>query len=62
MPATESEPELCPQPSVAAGPTMRALLASCAAAEAVSRPPAPPAARAVAQSVAQPEPCRPEAA
>lgn len=38
MPATGPEPRMRP-PTEAAGPTMRALLASCAAAEAISRPP-----------------------
>ncbi|MEU5089519.1 hypothetical protein [Streptomyces sp. NPDC021356] len=38
MPATENQPRPCP----VAGVSMRDLLASCAAAEAVSRPPRAP--------------------
>ncbi|MFE3265761.1 hypothetical protein [Streptomyces sp. NPDC059215] len=44
MPASERDVRDLPaqQPTVAAGVSMRDLLASCAAAEAVSRPPRPP--------------------
>ncbi|MER7675643.1 hypothetical protein [Streptomyces sp. NPDC096934] len=44
MPASERDVRDLPaqQPRVAAGVSMRDLLASCAAAEAVSRPPRPP--------------------
>lgn len=50
MPATDPEPRK--RPATQTGPTMRALLASCAAAEAVSRPPMPPAPEEPPQSKA----------
>ncbi|GKQ34318.1 hypothetical protein [Streptomyces sp. A012304] len=52
MSATEPKVEVQPRPFVLAGVSMRDLLASCAAADAVSRPPrAPESPAAVEQRV-----------
>ncbi|MBN0044251.1 hypothetical protein JS756_09035 [Streptomyces actuosus] len=57
MPATDSTPPPH-RPDAVAGPSMRDLLAACAAADAVSRPPRDADAREAADRPAQTEPQR----